>query len=186
MMLLPDSDSEGCELLRAHFFPRHDVWITATISGMSIKSLLLQSPRQRKAQIMDGDMRFRVKWRSCQPCENRCSTAVDIALKIIRLNFNIRRYNIPGTLRKSNAIADSLGYTIQWSHHHLIGSVTFSIALERYSSSSFVSFKPSIGMLRKSVVASMSSTKGTACHTEVNKKHWKIILEHISHTHLEQ
>ena len=57
--------------LWACFFPRHDVRITATISGMSIKSLLPQSPRQRKAWIMDGDMWFQVKWRSCWPCRNR-------------------------------------------------------------------------------------------------------------------
>lgn len=79
-MSLPDSEDDS-ELLRACFFPRREARIAAVTSLISTKSLLPQSPKQRQARIVEGDMRFRVKKSRCRPCEKRRSTAVDVAYK---------------------------------------------------------------------------------------------------------
>ena len=73
---------EDRDSLRACFFPRCDAQIAPTSSGMLTRSFFPQSPRHKKAQIIDGERRLQVKWSSCQPCEKRRLTAVDVAENI--------------------------------------------------------------------------------------------------------
>jgi hypothetical protein len=93
---LEDKDS-----VQARFFPRHDAWTAPTSSGMSMRSFSPQSPRHKKARIIDAERRLCMKWSSCQPCEKRCSTAIDVAENLHQWKVSTKqsKSNLPGTLR---------------------------------------------------------------------------------------
>jgi len=78
-LMRPYHSSSDSESLWTCFRPTF-VWQIASITSViSTTSLLPQFPKHRVDHILDVERQLQVKCISCQPWENMCSTAVDVA-----------------------------------------------------------------------------------------------------------